>query len=117
MTLQIGLVTIDCANPQRLAEFWTRALGWRVLDDYGAYLLLGSEDRRLPGIGLQRVSEPKQGKARIHLDLRTDDIDAEVDRLVGLGATKLAEHTMPGFAWAVLTDPEDNEFCVGHYTG
>jgi catechol 2,3-dioxygenase-like lactoylglutathione lyase family enzyme len=109
MTMQMGGITIDCAAPQQLAEFWAAALGVTDVRDYGEYVLLLGE----PYVGLQRVPEPRSGKNRVHIDFRTDDRTAEVARLVGLGATEVEEHAMPGLAWTVLQDPEGNEFCVG----
>jgi predicted enzyme related to lactoylglutathione lyase len=63
---------------------------------------------------LQRVAEPKQGKNRMHLDIKTPDVDGEVDRLVTLGAKRLSDAPMEqlGQRWVVMADPEGNEFCV-----
>ena len=111
MTLQIGMVTIDCADPGELAGFWTRALSLEVSEDWGEFVMLGPDTRGL-AIGLQRVPEPKIGKNRVHLDLSATDRSAEVRRLVELGATVVGEHQVPGFGWTVLTDPVGNQFCV-----
>jgi predicted enzyme related to lactoylglutathione lyase len=113
MALSIGMVTIDCTDPQALAEFWTAALGTTVAGDYGEFVLLAAT----PALGLQKVSEPRAGKNRVHLDLQTDDRAAEVARLTSLGASTVAEHSVPGLWWTVLTDPEGNEFCVGSHHG
>ena len=107
----MGMITIDCADPQGLARFWTAALGTTVADDYGEFVVLAAPEGGLP-LGLQRVPEPRAGKNRVHLDLGADDRAAEVKRLVELGAGEVAEHEVPGLAWTVLTDPEGNEFCV-----
>ncbi|SFO85707.1 Glyoxalase/Bleomycin resistance protein/Dioxygenase superfamily protein [Amycolatopsis arida] len=112
MTLELGMVTIDCADPRRLADFWSAALGLRVDQDYGEYLVLAGRDGGVR-LGLQRVPEPRAGKNRLHLDLVTEDRAREVARLVGLGAMEVAEHDMPGLGWTVLTDLEGNLFCVG----
>lgn len=110
----MGGVTIDSADPRALAGFWTAALGLRILADYGGeFVQLGQEGSAAPYVGLQRVPEPRSGKNRVHLDLHADDQAAEVARLTGLGATVLAEHSVPGLSWTVLSDPEGNEFCVG----
>ncbi|MBV8931857.1 MAG: VOC family protein [Kutzneria sp.] len=112
MTLRIGMVTIDSTDPGALAGFWTEALGARVVHEVGGeFLMLASDDGVL--LGLQRVTEAKDGKNRVHLDLRTNDRAAEVRRVVGLGATVVAEHEYPAMAWAVLHDPQGNEFCIG----
>jgi len=67
-------------------------------------------------LGLQRVPEPRSGKNRVHVDLSGGSRATEVPRLVGLGATVVGEHEMPGLVWTVLADPEGNEFCVGEHT-
>ena len=114
MALTVGMVTIDCENPQRLAEFYSRALDMQVLGDYGEFVFLGREDAPV-AIGLQKVPEPRVGKNRVHLDLAGEPRGAAADRLVGLGATVQAEHSISGLAWIVLTDPEGNEFCIGEH--
>src|SRR5262245_43115159 len=122
MALTVEMVTIDCAEPRALADFWTNALNYQVVSDYeGHYVMLapprGDETggHRGPRLGLQRVPEPKRDKNRVHLDIAASSADerrAEVGRLVGLGATFVDEHNIPGFAWTVLADPEGTVFCV-----
>ncbi|WIY02351.1 VOC family protein [Amycolatopsis mongoliensis] len=113
MAIRMGMITIDCADPRGLAEFWTAALGTTVDRDYeGEFLVLAPTEGGLP-LGLQRVPEPRAGKNRVHVDFGGDDRAAEVKRLVELGAKEVAEHEVPGLAWTVLTDPEGNVFCVG----
>ncbi|MGW5049980.1 VOC family protein [Actinokineospora sp. NPDC004072] len=116
MSMEIGGVTIDCADPRKLAEFWTEALGYEIgMDHEGEFVFLkprGAAEGEAAYLGLQRVAEPKPGKNRVHLDFHADDRRAEVERLVALGATELGEHTVPGLTWTVLADPEGNEFCV-----
>ncbi|MFC4000720.1 VOC family protein [Prauserella oleivorans] len=116
MTLELGMVTIDCADARTLADFWAKALGVEVAADYGEFVMTTPTPSGTR-IGLQQVPEPRAGKNRVHVDLVTADRQAEVARLVGLGATAIAEHTMPGLSWTVLTDPEGNEFCVGSEHG
>jgi predicted enzyme related to lactoylglutathione lyase len=109
------VVVIDCANLDRAAAFWGAVLGYA---DAGG----GSATYRslLPvdGVGveilLQRTHDEKRGKNRLHLDLRTRDLDAEVGRATELGATRqtmvpIEEH---GWTWHILEDPDGNEFCV-----
>ena len=59
-----------------------------------------------------RVPEPKTAKNRMHVDLAAPDREAEVARLVELGATRVADIDEWGYQWTVLQDPEGNEFCV-----
>jgi Glyoxalase-like domain len=114
MTISIGGMVLDCADPRKLAEFWTAAVGGSVSLDVGdgAFLMVQSKEGA-PYLGLQRVPEPRGGKNRAHPDFQAEDRPAEVARLVGLGASELAEYTFDAFAWTVLADPEGNEFCVG----
>lgn len=113
MALSIGMVTVDCSDPQSLAQFWTAALGATVAGDYGDFVMLTGT----PALGLQKMPEPRAGKNRVHPDLHTDDRAAEVARLTALGASVLAEGNAPGLRWTVLADPEGNEFCVCSHHG
>lgn len=115
MNLNMGGITIDCAQPRALAEFWTRALDLEVeLDADGYFLELRSRTNpSQPYLGLQMVPEDKVRKNRVHLDLSTTDMDGEVSRLVALGAVVGEKHEAPGITWTVLSDPAGNEFCVG----
>ena len=138
-------VTFDCADPGALAPFWAEALGYRVQEPPGdfaswdeALAAMGvPEERRNdasavvdpdgvgPRVFFQRVPEPKQTKNRVHLDVRAAPglageermaaLEAECDRLVGLGARRLSrsepDPPLSG-GFLVMADPEDNEFCL-----
>ena len=60
-----------------------------------------------------KVPEPKVAKSRVHVDLATKDRDAEIERLVALGAREQYRHTERGVSWVTMADPEGNEFCIG----
>jgi len=109
------VVVIDCAQLDRSAEFWTAVLGY-VRDGVatGRYQSLLPADGQGAEILLQRVPEAKQGKNRVHLDLRTPELEPETRRLVSLGARTLTEQpvTEHGWRWHVMADPDGNEFCV-----
>lgn len=115
-------IVVDCRHAPSLARFWAQ-----VLDDYAVRAYDDAEIERLAGLGLtpatdptvaldgpgptvffQQVPEPKTSKNRIHLDVAAADRRAEVERLVGLGASVLWEYD----AWTLMGDPEGNEFCV-----
>jgi predicted enzyme related to lactoylglutathione lyase len=109
------VIVIDCSDLDRSARFWSGALG------YAAGAATGGHYRSLtpqsgPGIEvlLQRVHDEKHGKNRLHLDLRTADLAAEVSRVLSLGASLLTSHPVEedGWRWHVLADPDGNEFCV-----
>lgn len=109
------VVVIDCSQLDRSAEFWAGALGY-VRDGIatGRYQSLLPADGKGAEILLQRVPEAKQIKNRLHLDLRTRDLGAELQRLVSLGARALTQQPVSeaGWRWHILADPDGNEFCV-----
>ncbi|WNV89802.1 VOC family protein [Umezawaea sp. Da 62-37] len=113
MTLNIGMITIDCTDPHKLADFWTGALGTPVLHDWDEFIILAPAAEGAVQLGLQRVESVAPGKNRVHFDMHATDRAAEVARLLELGASEVAEHTVPGLTWTVLADPEGNQFCVG----
>ncbi|MDX2702039.1 VOC family protein [Streptomyces sp. PA03-6a] len=108
-------VAIDCADAYGLARFWSGVTG-RPLHpedkpgDRETQVVLAEG----PVLYFNQVSEPKKIKNRIHLCLRPETSrEQEVERLLGLGATLVADLRNPdGSGWAVLADPEGNEFCV-----
>ena len=63
---------------------------------------------------LQRVPDKKRDKNRLHLDLRTPDLESEVGRVLGAGAVLLTHEPVRefGWRWHILADPDGNEFCV-----
>ncbi|MCX5196691.1 VOC family protein [Streptomyces sp. NBC_00249] len=108
-------VAIDCTDAFELARFWSGVTG-RPLDPQDKP---GDREVRVqlaegPALYFNQVPEPKNGKNRIHLCLRPENSrEQEVERLLGLGATLVGDHRNPdGSGWAVLADPEGNEFCV-----
>jgi hypothetical protein len=113
--LKIGNVTFDCENPARVAGFWGAALGYKV-ENYSADFSQASHpDGTRPNLLFIRVPESRTVKNRVHVDLGADDREAEIARLIGLGATRGETHTMPEYnvTWTVMRDPEGNELCVG----
>ncbi len=112
MVMTPRMVTIDCADPARLAGFWTEAAGYKVRVDFASFVVLEPTSGEGINIGLQKVPEDRVGKNRVHIDWHTDDRQAEVERLVKLGATVRAEESVPGLTWTVMADPDGNEFCV-----
>ncbi len=112
MGLTLRTITFDAREPARLAEFWAGALGWIVENVRGEVAVEPSaEDPWDVHLLFLTVPEGKTAKNRCHPDLHTDDLDREITRLVGLGATEISRHADVS-RWAVLHDPEGNEFCV-----
>jgi predicted enzyme related to lactoylglutathione lyase len=108
------VIAIDCADLGRSARFWCGVLGYTAGPASGQYQSLVPDGRQGIEVLLQRVGDDKLGKNRLHLDLRTKDLRAEVDRVVALGATRLTNQPVSedGWSWHVLADPDGNEFCV-----
>jgi predicted enzyme related to lactoylglutathione lyase len=108
-------VAIDCADAYELARFWSEVLGCPLRPEGKP----GAPETEVmlpegPLLYFNQVPEPKTVKNRIHLCLRPKTSrEEEVDRLLGLGATLVTDRReSDGAGWAVLADPEGNEFCV-----
>jgi hypothetical protein len=124
MTSKFTELAIDCADPRSLAQFWCAVLGYEVQDEEedGAVLIgspLVPEGRNRPGpvpptLTFARVPEGKTVKNRLHLDLNPTDTDqeAEVRRVLELGARPADVGQTGDESWVTLADPEGNEFCI-----
>jgi predicted enzyme related to lactoylglutathione lyase len=109
-------VTLDCADPDRLARFWSEALRYQQVASVESYRVLDPAPGMAgPRFVLQGVPEPRMGKNRMHLDIWVADMESESARLEALGAQRLQEKPFDenGLSWFQLADPEGNEFCVG----
>ena len=111
MTLGWEQVVVHALDPAALGQWWAEALGWVVVQSSKDEFEIRPEPDRMPGVDFVRLDEVKEAKSRLHLDLRPDDQEAEVARLVALGARRvdIGQGDQP---WVVLADPEGNEFCV-----
>jgi hypothetical protein len=133
-------LTFDAHDAYLLATWWADLLGYELEDvsdrvqtllDQGVVTeeIVTRRDGRLyfagvvtasdpegvaPRLYVQEVPEPKTAKNRLHLDVpvAAEDLEAEVDRLVGTGARLVEYREQPGHRWAVMQDPEGNEFCL-----
>ncbi|GAA2451567.1 VOC family protein [Actinomadura vinacea] len=138
-------ITFDCADPAGLSAFWAEALGYRLQDPPEGFesweqaleaIGVPPESRNDasavvdpegsgPRLFFQRVPEGKQAKNRVHLDVRAAPglegdarmaaLEAEAERLVSHGATRVERHEPApplGAGHIVMTDPEGNEFCL-----
>ncbi|RKS71240.1 putative enzyme related to lactoylglutathione lyase [Actinomadura pelletieri DSM 43383] len=108
LNLNIKDLIIDCEDPERLALFWAQVLGRPITARTGPYVWLERGDG--PGLGFQKVTEPKVGKNRIHFDVASPDPAAEQERVESLGGQRLQQYASGGFL--VMADPEGNEFCI-----
>ncbi len=104
-------ITFDAHDAKAVATFWSETLGRTVADGADETAAAVEADPAVPGsrIGFRRVPEGKTVKNRMHFDLATTDLDAEVRRLTGLGATRLNE-VDAGIHFVTFADPEGNEF-------
>lgn len=115
--LQMHAIVIDCAAFEPLIRFWSAALGyveWFPPGGQFAGIKPPVRDGRL-AIIFQRVPEPKVAKNRVHVDYAASDREAEVARLVGLGARVVRELDENEGRWTILADPGGNEFCVAQH--
>ena len=113
--MKIG-ITIDCPDPDQLATFWERFLGYvrRPGGAGGPYITIDRIDGAdgPPHIVFQRVPEAKTTKVRTHLDLFVEHAAPIVDEMVAAGATSLATTEAGEWTTRVLQDPAGHEFCV-----
>lgn len=129
-------ITFDCADADRMAEFWSIALGYRIEDPPTGYLSWGdylrSHQLPVPPAGsISAIVDPERGgprivflqasdaalaRSRVHLDIRAGDGEGakaeKVAALLDAGATQVRRVDEDGDWWVVLLDPEGNEFCV-----
>jgi hypothetical protein len=114
MTSRIAAISMVALNPQLVAEFWRSVLGWDLLLSDATGADIGPADGSGPTIEIGRVTDPKAGKNRIHLDLRAEGTSQadELQRLLDLGATPIDVGQPSDATWVVLADPEGNEFCL-----
>ncbi|MGE0214282.1 VOC family protein [Mycolicibacterium sp.] len=112
MSLDVAMITMDCADPDGLASWWAEVVGGSVnAVAPGDFVMVSRQGA--PALGFQRVPDPTPGKNKVHLDLHTADKEAEVARVVALGARETGRHSFgPEFDWVVLADPEGNAFCI-----
>jgi predicted enzyme related to lactoylglutathione lyase len=120
--MDISCVTVDCGDPASVATFWNDALGWGgiAVSADGTTAVCGPAGGR-PYLEFVRVREDKIVKNRVHLGCTAgllDDLDAEIEKLVALGATiaweeEFSQEVAATYRNVVLRDPEGNEFCWG----
>jgi predicted enzyme related to lactoylglutathione lyase len=108
-------LVLDCLDPETLMGFWQEALDYRLhYSEPSLAVLVPDDEVGGPPLLLQRVPEPKAGKNRLHVDIVTEDVEVEVNRLETLGARRLHDgiRRFGPVRWVTMADPEDNEFCV-----
>lgn len=111
---RIGSIVIRCRELEKMLRFWQEALHYVPKEPpKGGWVILRDPSGRGPNVSLDHVDEKRVGRrSRLHLDLYTEDQAREVERRVGLGATRYPWRYEPGADFVVLADPDDNLFCV-----
>jgi predicted enzyme related to lactoylglutathione lyase len=114
MPVTLHHIVVDAHDLPGLARFWAQALRWRVLSEREREVVIGPDVSAPVGMCFMPVADRKAVKNRLHLDLTTaaEDRDAEIDRLLTLGARRVDIGQTGEESWTVLADPEGNEFCV-----
>ncbi len=118
MACRFSELVVDSRDPEALAAFWAAVLDYRVLDrEADGSVEIGPAEGfggPAPTVVLGAVADPSPGKRRLHIDVNaTDrDQDAELERLLGLGATRADVGQTGEEGWHVLADPEGNQFCL-----
>ncbi len=105
-------VVVDALDPVRLGHWWAEVLDYQVLSEAPDEVVISPTDDAYPQLCFVAVPDPKDGKNRLHLDLTPPDQDAEVERLLDMGARHVDIGQSRAVPWVVLADPEGNEFCV-----
>lgn len=116
MTITLAAITLDCSHAGRLADFWSGVFEHPADETAGAppefFAKITGDGAGVPTMMFIAVPEGKTAKNRLHLDLQATDRAAEVERLVGLGATVVHDKSEWGVTWTTMADPEGNEFCI-----
>ena len=114
MAVSLHHIVIDARDLPALARFWAQVLDWRILSEREREIVIGVDDNASVGICFMPVIDKKTVKNRVHLDLAPgpDEQDAEIERILALGARRADIGQTGAESWTVLADPEGNEFCV-----
>lgn len=109
--IEIGSIVWGVKSIDQAVSFWTQALHYKLLDEPSeGWAKLGPIEGKGIQLSLNVVTSPKA--RRHHLDLFTDDKDAEIERLIGIGANPVDWDYEEGADYTVLADPDGNRFCV-----
>jgi len=112
----VSAITIDCLDPGRLAAFWGALLERQEAPSLPGWRQLGRRGDPALRINFQPVPEPKQGKARLHLDVTVGEIGEGIRSVLRLGGRETGErHEYDEGVVVVMADPEGNEFCLVQY--
>ena len=109
----VAAVMHDTTDLEGAVAFWTTLLGLDVVHNDGRFAYLSPLSAGGPHLAFQSVPEPRQGKNRLHLDIKVPDRAQFTALVADLGGSEIEEHQLPGFpVWTVMADPQGNEFCI-----
>lgn len=120
--MRIGSLVIDCTDFDGMRAFWQEALHYMPKRPAeGGWVILKDPTGASPNVSLNLKDRPMlrpkgpdwrlSDKIRLHIDFYASDLAAEVQRLLGLGAT-MVKPAEEGHDYVILADPEGNHFCV-----
>ena len=114
MAVSLHHIVVDAHDLPGLARFWAQVLDWKVLSEREREVVIGTDETAPVGMCFMPSPDRKLVKNRLHLDLvpGADDREAEIERLLALGARRVDVGQTGDESWTVLADPEGNEFCV-----
>ncbi|GAB4100383.1 VOC family protein [Sinomonas halotolerans] len=117
MSCRISELVLNCADPELLAAFWSDVLGYVELDREDGAIEIGPPEGfggLQPTLILSPSTDPRTGRLPLHIDVNPvdRDQDAELERLLALGARPADVGQTGSESWHVLADPEGNEFCL-----
>lgn len=112
MSSSLAQVVFDCDDAAALAGFWSGVLDKPVDAEANEFFASIGRGGDGPGFFFIKVPEPRSGKNRLHVDLASADYEAEVDRVIGLGAKRVGDFDEYGVRWTTLSDPEGNVFDI-----
>ena len=118
MTVSLHHIVIDAHDLAGLARFWSEVLGWKILSEREREVVIGADVDAPVGICFMPAGDAKVVKNRVHLDLNPggdatpDEREAEIRRILALGAVRVDIGQTGDESWTVLADPEGNEFCI-----
>jgi predicted enzyme related to lactoylglutathione lyase len=114
VTVALHHIVVDAHDLAAQARFWARVLDWKILSEREREVVIGPSETATTGICFMPVTDTKVAKNRLHLDLAPgpDGRDAEVERILALGARRVDIGQNGTESWTVLADPEGNEFCI-----
>jgi hypothetical protein len=111
--MRIGSIVIDCNDFNGMLAFWQEALHYAPREPaMGGWVVLRDPKGRNPNVSLNLHPKKRVGRNRLHLDLYTNDREAEVNRLLRIGARRHRQTYQPNDDFRVLEDPDGNLFCV-----